>query len=204
MRGFIGGAVDRMHVPMFLDGLKVLGFDLETTGFDPRSERIVEFALVGSDVDGSHINIQSLVHPGRKIPQNATKVHGITDSDVRGVENFESHLKDISEAITDSVIVGHNVLSFDWRFLEMECMRAGVEVPIPRAILDTLVISRRLMIPGRHRLGDLCQKFGIPMDRAHRADADAGATLLLLWKIMRSYPEKFEGTLDDVVDSLTN
>ena len=101
-----------MHVPMFLDGLKVLGFDLETTGFDPRYDRIVEFALVGSDVNGSHINIQSLVNPGRKIPRNATEVHGITDSDVRGVGNFESHLKDISEAIADSVIVGHTVFNF--------------------------------------------------------------------------------------------
>jgi len=193
-----------MYVSGMLDGMRVLGFDLETTGFDPRSERVVEFALVGSDVDGRHMNIQSLVNPGRRIPQNATAVHGITDSDVRGSGLFESHFRDLSEAISDSVIVGHNVLDFDWRFLEMECLRAGVEVPVPRAILDTLVISRRLMVPGRHRLGDLCQRFGIPLDGAHRAGADASATLLLLWKIMKSYPEKFEGSLDDVLDSLSN
>ena len=200
----MGGAVGRMFVTGVLEGMKVLGFDLETTGFDPRSERIVEFALVGSDVDGTPMNVQSLVNPGRRIPKNATAVHGIADSDVREVGAFESHFGELSRAISDSVIVGHNVLDFDWRFLEMECLRAGVEPPIPRAIVDTLVISRRLMIPGRHRLGDLCEKFGIPLDGAHRAGADASANLLLLWRIMQRYPEEFKGTLDEVLASFSD
>jgi len=46
-----------------LTGYRVLGFDLETTGFDHRKDRIVQYALVGSDADGSHINLQSLVDP---------------------------------------------------------------------------------------------------------------------------------------------
>ena len=200
----MGGAVGRMFVSGMFEGMRVIGFDLETTGFDSRSERIVEFALVGSDVDGSHMNVQSLVNPGRRIPSNATAVHGITNSDVRESGSFDRHFGELSRAISDSVIVGHNVLDFDWRFLEMECLRAGVETPIPRAIVDTLVISRRLKIPGRHRLGDLCQKFGIPLEGAHRAGADASATLLLLWRIMQSYPEKFEGTLDECLDSFSN
>jgi DNA polymerase-3 subunit epsilon len=64
-------------------GFRVLGFDLETTGFDVRKERIVEYALVGSDVDGSHINLQSLVNPGKRIPIESTNVHGIKDFDVK-------------------------------------------------------------------------------------------------------------------------
>ena len=151
-----------MFVTGVLEGMKVLGFDLETTGFDPRSERIVEFALVGSDVDGTPMNVQSLVNPGRRIPKNATAVHGIADSDVREVGAFESHFGELSRAISDSVIVGHNVLDFDWRFLEMECLRAGVETPIPRAIVDTLVISRRLMIRGSPTRGQLGGNFGYP------------------------------------------
>ena len=59
-----------------LDGLRVLGFDLETTGFNPREDRVVQFALVGSDSDGSHLNLNSLVNPGRRIPDEASKVHG--------------------------------------------------------------------------------------------------------------------------------
>ena len=53
-----------------LTGYRVLGFDLETTGFilNPRSDRIVQYALIGSDVDGSHINQTALVNPRRSIP----------------------------------------------------------------------------------------------------------------------------------------
>ena len=175
-----------------LSGYRVLGFDLETTGFDYRSDRIVQFALIGSDVDGSHINLQSLIDPRVPIPSSTTQVHGITDDDVRGVGEFNQHVADISSMIEDSVIVGHNVIQFDWRFLEMECMRAGVEAPRPRVIIDTLVLARRLGIPGRHTLGHLCERFEIGMDRSHQADVDAAATLLLLWKILEAYQEKAE------------
>ena len=187
-----------------LTGYRVLGFDLETTGFSHRSDRIVQFAFIGSDVDGSHINLQSLVNPRVRIPAGTTKVHGITDDDVREASDFSQHIAEISSIVEDSVIVGHNVLQFDWRFLEMECMRAGVETPRPRAIIDTLVLARRLRIPGRHTLGHLCHRFGIAMERSHQADVDAGATLLLLWRIMQAYPSKFRGSVDDLLDSFSD
>tara|TARA_B100000029_G_scaffold112573_1_gene104737 strand:- start:4175 stop:4753 length:579 start_codon:yes stop_codon:yes gene_type:complete len=187
-----------------LAGYRVLGFDLETTGFDHRKDRIVQFALVGSDTDGSHINLQSLVDPRVKIPPETTRVHGITNDDVRGMGDFSQHANEISSMIEDSIIVGHNVLQFDWRFLEVECVRSGMEAPVPRGIIDTLVLARRLRIPGRHTLGHLCARFGIEMTRSHQADADAGATLLLLWKMMQAYPDKFSGSIDDVLDSFSN
>ena len=84
----------------------------------------------------------------------------------------------------------------------MECFRAGVDTPKPEAIIDTLVIARKLKIPGRHNLGILCNRYGINLENAHRADADAGATLILLWKIMNEYPRFFRGTIEDLEDSL--
>jgi DNA polymerase III alpha subunit (gram-positive type) len=84
----------------------------------------------------------------------------------------------------------------------MECMRIGVEVPRPHAIIDTLVIARRFVIPGSHKLGSLCDRFDIRLEKAHRADVDAGATLLLLWKMMQTYPRKFRGTVDEFIGSL--
>ena len=187
----------------FLDGHRVLGFDLETTGFDPRSDRIVQFALVGSDTDGSHLNTHSLVDPGIAIPIESTRVHGIEDGDVRGAGSFGEHIDSISRLIEGSVIVGHNVLAFDWRFMEVECSRIGRDVPEPLAIVDTLVIARRFGVPGRHKLGVLCERYGIRLERSHRADADAGATLLLLWKLMGAYPKKFKGGIEDFVASLS-
>ena len=187
-----------------LTGYRVLGFDLETTGFDHRKDRIVQYALVGSDTDGRHINLQSLVNPRVKIPPETTRVHGITNDDVRGMGEFSEHVNEISSLVNDSIIVGHNVLQFDWRFIEVECIRAGVEAPIPKGIIDTLVLARRLRIPGRHTLGHLCARFGIEMKRSHQADADAGATLLLLWRMMQAYPDKFTGSIDDLLDSFSN
>tara|TARA_B100000131_G_scaffold270219_1_gene269925 strand:- start:3100 stop:3678 length:579 start_codon:yes stop_codon:yes gene_type:complete len=187
----------------FLDGHRVLGFDLETTGFDPRSDRIVQFALVGSDADGSHLNTHSLVDPGIAIPIESSRVHGIEDGDVRGAGSFGDHIDSISRLIEGSVIVGHNVLAFDWRFMEVECSRIGRDVPEPLAIVDTLVIARRFGVPGRHKLGVLCERYGIRLERSHRADADAGATLLLLWKLMGAYPKKFKGGIEDFVASLS-
>jgi DNA polymerase-3 subunit epsilon len=184
------------------DGFRVVGFDLETTGFDVRKERIVEYALIGSDVDGSDINLQSLVYPEKRIPFEASNVHGIKDQDVRDSGNFSEHIGEISKIINDSIVVGHNIIKFDWKILEMECLRAGVETPKPRAIIDTLVIARKLKIPGRHKLGILCNKYGIDLSNAHRADADAGATLILLWKIMKENPRFFRGSIDDLQDSL--
>jgi len=48
----------------------------------------------------------------------------------------------------------------------------------------------------------LCNRYGINLENAHRADADAGATLILLWKIMNEYPRFFRGTIEDLEDSL--
>ncbi len=187
----------------FLGGLRVLGFDLETTGFNPRQDRVVQFALVGSDSDGSQISLQSLVNPGCRIPVESSNVHGIFDEDVRNAVVFGEHLDSIFEMIEGSVIVGHNVIAFDWRFLEMECIRIGREVPSPLALVDTLELARTLGIPGGHRLGVLCERFGISLERSHSADADAGATLLLLWKFMVTFPEMFEGEARDVLESIS-
>ncbi len=185
-----------------LSGYRVLGFDLETTGLNARSERIVQYALIGSDEDGSHINLTSFVDPKRPIPADSTRIHGISDDDVKGVGGFENHAKQICDLISGAVIVGHNVSNFDWRFLELECMRAGFESPVPRAIIDTLSLARKLRIPGRHALGTLCARYDISIDRAHTADADAGASLLLLWSMMRKHPNEFRGDIDDLQDML--
>jgi len=188
----------------FLGGFRVLGFDLETTGFNPRQDRIVQYALVGSDSDGSQLSMQSLVNPGRRIPIESSNVHGIYDEDVRDAESFSEHLGSICEMIDGAVIVGHNVVSFDWRFLEMECFRIGRGVPSPLALVDTLELARTLGVPGGHKLGVLCERFGISLERSHSADADAGATLLLLWKLMVTFPKKFEGEALDVLESISH
>ena len=181
-----------------LEGLTVIGFDLETTGINIKSDRIIQFAFVGATGDDDEIMIEELVDPGRPIPPDSIEVHGIKDSDVRGLPPLKDHIQMIREHVDGSVLVGHNIHRFDWPMLENEFLRAGAEPPEPMVILDTLVLARKLGIPGRHRLGDLCARYDIPLLEAHRASADAAATLVLLWSMMGDQPAKFRVPLEDL------
>ena len=181
-----------------LVGYRVLGFDLETTGFSSKQHRIVQYALVGCDADGSSIHLEELVNPQMKIPMETTRVHGIHNSDVKGAPPFREFIPEISTAMEGAVIVGHNVERFDWPFLRSEFLRAGQPMPEPLAILDTLKIARKLKIPPSHNLGALCQRFGISLEAAHTAGADAAATLLLLHKMMEENPQHFQRAVEEI------
>jgi DNA polymerase-3 subunit epsilon len=181
-----------------LAGCRVVGFDLETTGLQSRSHRIVQFAVLGSDVDGSSIHYESLVDPQRGIPADAARIHGIHDADVRGIDTFGAHIDRLDELFTDAVVVGHNVRRFDWPFMADEYLRCGRTMPEPRAIIDTLEVARRLKLQRPHGLGHLCRTFGVTLENAHTAGADAAATLLLLWKIMEAHPKPFRRPLEDL------
>ena len=181
-----------------LVGYRVLGFDLETTGFSPKQHRIVQYALIGCDVDGSSIHLEELVNPQMRIPMETTRIHGIHDSDVKNVPRFSEHIAEISTAMEGAVIVGHNVERFDWPFLRSEFLRAGQPMPTPLVILDTLKIARKLKIPPSHNLGALCHRFGISLEAAHTAGADAAATLLLLHKMMGENPQHFRRSVVEI------
>ncbi|MFQ3359895.1 MAG: 3'-5' exonuclease [Candidatus Poseidoniales archaeon] len=193
---------ERIRISM-LSGFRVLGFDLETTGFDSSKHRIVQYAFIGSDVDETHITSEALVKPNMKIPPETTKIHGISDDDVKHAELFKEHVDNISKLIDRSILVGHNIERFDWPFLKMEYLRCGAEIPEPYAIIDTWILAKKFKISqyGKRSLGALCDKFGITLEKAHSADADAGATLILLWKIMEQYPEEFQIWWNELVKS---
>ena len=181
-----------------LAGHRVLGFDLETTGFSPQNHRIIQYALIGCDESGEEVHLESLINPQRDIPIESTRVHGIVEADVRGEDTFNVHVQTIADAMNGAVIVGHNIERFDWPFLKMEFTRAGALMPEPLAIIDTLTIARRLKLPRNHKLGTLCKRFDIPLVNAHTAAADAAATLALLWEIIRRHPQPFRREVQDI------
>tara|TARA_B100001750_G_scaffold121592_1_gene96422 strand:- start:1778 stop:2593 length:816 start_codon:yes stop_codon:yes gene_type:complete len=181
-----------------LAGCRVVGFDLETTGLQIKSDRIIQFAVVGSDFDGSNIHFESMVNPQRDIPADSTRVHGIHDSDVKDLETFENHIDKLDDLFSNAVVVGHNVKKFDWPFISNEYLRFGKLMPKPKAIIDTLIVARKLNLPRPHGLGHLCKKYGVTLENAHDAGADAAASLLLLWKMMESEPKPFRRPLEDL------
>jgi len=181
-----------------LNGLKVLAFDLETTGISTNSDRILQIALIGADEEGNSIHEDILVNPQRPIPSGASNVHGIYDSDVKGAQVFKHFTDRIAKLIDGAVIVGHNVRRFDMPLLENEYYRCGVNPPKPLAVIDTLEMIRRLKIPRPHNLGAQCARHGIDLSNAHDAAADAAASLLLMWKVMRDHPSSFRRSVEQV------
>jgi DNA polymerase-3 subunit epsilon len=152
--------------------------DVETTGFLPRTDRVVEVAVVRVRGDGTvEGQYSTLINPERDV--GASHVHGITATDVVEAPRFAEVLGDLAPLLAGAVVVGHNV-GFDLRFLEAETTRAGYRLP-PMAAVCTLRLSRRLGVPLlRRRLQACCEQAGIELEDAHTALGDASATARLL------------------------
>ncbi|TNM69646.1 hypothetical protein FHN55_02510 [Streptomyces sp. NP160] len=171
-----------MHFPGTA-GFAVL--DLETTGFSPRTERVVEVAVVHVAPDGTAgAEWSTLVHPGRPTV-GATHVHGIRPADVRSAPRFADVAPALVEVLAGRVVVAHNA-GFDVPFLRAELERAGVVMP-DVAQLCTLAESRR-HLPHllRRKLADCCAAAGVRLTGAHSALGDARATAGLLASYLRS------------------
>jgi len=107
--------------------------DVETTGLDPDSDRIVSIAALKADFsklkpnDEANIQFfQARLNPQIPIPDAASNIHGITDADVHDEESFSDIAQSLHDFIGDLPIIGHNI-QFDKRFLSAEFKRAGMK-----------------------------------------------------------------------------
>lgn len=152
----------------FPDDYTVL--DLETTGLNPSTDLIIEFAAVrvrnGKAVD----TFQSLCDPGFPIPPQIEMITGITNEMVRSAPNPRSVLPDFLEFVGDDFVVGHNVL-FDVRFI------AASNGNFRNTYIDTMKIFRKLHPKLlHHRLSDMVDFYAQHNESAHRALSDCYAT----------------------------
>jgi DNA polymerase-3 subunit epsilon len=172
------GAVDHHHQRR--PGFAVV--DVETTGFNPDVERIVEVGLVVLDPSGQEVDsFCTLVDPGRDA--GPTHIHGITDTMVAGAPTFTGIQPYLAALLSGRVVVGHNVDRFDLAFLRAECRRSGSDglVPGPLPTVDTLwVAQHHLDMRGRATLVDCCTHFGLSWEDHHSALGDARVTAALL------------------------
>ena len=152
--------------------------DVETTGFFPNRDRILEIAIVRLSPSGSVLDeYVTLINPDRDI--GATSFHHISARDVVNAPRFAEVGGDVLERLEGAVLVGHNV-SFDKSFLLAEYARIGCMLPdIPT--LCTLELSTRVVPFLRsHRLANCCAHFGIYYGKGHEALSDARAAAQLL------------------------
>lgn len=144
-------------------------FDLETTGINPNYDEIIEISAVkvcGGEIAGEY---STLVNPGRHIPAGATAVNGITDDMVKDAPDIKEAMAGFLEFIGDSVLVGHNIHTFDMNFAyDAVWLAWGKE--LGNDYIDTLYMARRCLPQlAHHRLTDVSEYFHIDTEGAHRA-----------------------------------
>lgn len=178
-----------------------LGFDVESTGPDPEEARIVSFALVW--VDGDTITQRhQVVFPGVTIPDEAIAVHGITNEMAEQGIDSDAALVEILAALREAwakrhPVVGFNI-SYDLTVLDRECGRhLGQSFTPSGPVADGIVLDRYVdrYRKGSRKLTAACEHYGVTLENAHSADADALAAVLVVHAICRRYPTISKMTL---------
>lgn len=186
-----------------LRSLTFVVFDTETTGLAPsQGDQIVQIGAVrvvnGRILSGESFN--RIVNPGRAIPPESIKFHGITDEMARDKPPIGVILPQFRAFCSDAVLVAHNA-AFDLKFLRMREREFGVRFDNP--VLDTMMLSSYLDgVEAGHSLDAICDRFGIEITDRHTALGDAIVTAAVLLRHIDMLEEKGITTLDQVVKEL--
>jgi len=159
--------------------------DLETTGSNPRNNRIIELAAV-TMLGGEIISkFSSLINPHQFIPSFIAKMTGISNNMVYTASEETIVLPELQKILSmpNAVFVAHNA-SFDWGFVRNTFDRLELQMP-PVQRLCTLKLSRRILIKDlKKNVGSLSEYFNINLYNRHRAFGDAAATALILKELL--------------------
>lgn len=170
--------------------------DIETSGLSPRRHRILQVAVVVVDEGGIADEWSSLVRvrwPWQRL--GPRRVHGLDRASLRRAPEQRAVLAELARRLDGAVFTAHNA-AFDWAFIDQAARRGGVSLP-EGSRLCTLRLSR-LLDPERrlsHRLGDVCERYGISNDRPHDALFDARATALALPRLLAAHDVHAAGDL---------
>lgn len=154
--------------------------DLETTGLNPKSDKIIEIGAVKMIEGKQEGTFSSFINPGRKLEERIVELTGIRDEDLSDAPDIGEILPEIMDFLGELPLVGHSIL-FDYSFLK----KAAVDrkLTFEKTGIDTLKIARKYLSSLEHRnLDYLCDYYRIP-HHAHRAMADAQATCELYRKL---------------------
>lgn len=182
---------------------RLAAFDLETTGIDSASDRIVT-AAVSVVGDGRPPAFHAwLLDPGIPIPPGASAVHGITTerAQAEGRPPREA-IEEIVALLAEQLLAGVPVVAFNARFdltcLDREARRNGVVPLIDRVggpagllVVDPYVLDKQLdrFRKGKRTLGAVCAHYNVPLDDAHDSHADALAAARVAWRLGQAFEE---------------
>lgn len=172
-----------------------IALDLETTGFDPVADDPIEVAAIRFDENQIYERFQTLVNPGKTIPQIVTHITGIHDEDVANAPKLEDVKEQILAFIGDYPIVGHNI-TFDTTFLRNKGFA------LKNVEFDTLPLTSILYpkLPS-YSLETISAAFGIAEKQDHRALSDTVACAQLFQKLLKkiqTLKPEFLKTMQDI------
>lgn len=182
---------------------RLAAFDLETTGIECESDRIVT-AAVSVVGDGLPSVFHAwLLDPGIPIPAGASAVHGITTERARAEgrpprEAVEEIVATLAAQLLDGVPVVAFNARFDLTCLDREARRLGIEPLLDRVggeagmlVVDPYVLDKQLdrFRKGKRTLGAVCSHYNVPLDEAHASHADALAAARVAWRLGQAFAE---------------
>lgn len=165
-----------------------IAIDLETTGLNPRLEKITEIGAV-KVADGIIIDTYSaLVNPRKQLCEQISALTGITDEMLRDARDIEEVILEAVEFCEDYPLLGHQI-SFDFSFLKRAAVNQGIR--FEKMGIDTLTLARRFMpAEEKKNLSYACRYFGINQTREHRAFYDACSAHYLYQGMAKRYGEE--------------
>ena len=172
----------------------IVFFDLETTGTNINSDRIVEISYLKIYPNGKEETKTMRINPEMHIPESATAVHGIHDEDVAHCPRFKEVAASIARDIEGCDLAGFNSNRFDIPVLAEEFLRAGVDIDMSkRKFIDVQVIYHKL----EQRTLSAAYKFYCEknLEDAHTAEADTRATYEVLKAQLDRYPEDLQNDM---------
>ncbi|WP_209330531.1 3'-5' exonuclease [Lunatimonas salinarum] len=163
-------------------------FDLEATGINISSDRIVEISILKLFPDGTKETKTSRINPTIPIPQEASLIHGIYDEDVRHAPKFKDIASELFQFFEGADLAGFNVLKFDIPLLVEEFLRAGLDFDIERR---NLLDSQKIFHLMEKRNLAAAYKFycGKSLENAHSAEADTVAS----YEVFKAQIARYQG-----------
>lgn len=181
--------------PRLLTELSFVVFDTETTGLKPGEDEIIQLGAVKVE-HGKVLTAEGfkrLVNPGRSIPPDSIRFHGITDQMVAGKPPLAMVLRQFKELAEDAVLVAHNA-AFDLSFLESKAEQA-----FTNPVLDTLLLSLVAEPNADPALTALAARLGVAVDPNHSALSDAMTTAEIWVRLVEVLAQRGIRTLDDAM-----
>ena len=165
-------------------------FDLETTGINITSDRIVEISIVKVHPDGKEEIKTERVNPEMPIPLESSLIHGIYEADVKDKPTFKQLAPEIAKFMTGCDLGGYNLLKFDIPLLAEEFLRVDVDYEFKNS---KVVDAQRIFFMMEQRSLSAAFKFycGKSLENAHSAEADTLAT----YEVLKGQLEMYKDTV---------